>query len=344
MNSFKITAPLNEQFNIDWGDGNIQTCVGTGVSMSQNHLYSVSGNYNVVLTGITEDCLFTSLDFSSPIPLDTKFVFGLDLSNCTALTFLDCHVNSLQLSHLYHASQKISEPLNKILGWHYLGEQEIEVGEPVDFSEQLYFNDITTVFMIENLESSLPVNYSITNGIITFHEMGLYRVTMTNDAIVSHPNYPVYVEKDFIVTDISNAYLSTLTISNGILEPAFSSEILEYTVNVVNVEEITITAVSANSNATISGAGTFPLEIGENSFTIHVIAEDGVTEMDYTIVVNNALGVSETDLSLITLIPNPTTGELRVTSYELQVTSIEVFDIYGRAVSTHYSLLTTHYS
>jgi hypothetical protein len=26
------------------------------------------------------------------------------------------------------------------------------------------------------------------------------------------------------------------------------------------------------------------------------------------------------------------------------VTSIEVFDIYGRAVSTHYSLLTTHYS
>jgi hypothetical protein len=42
--------------------------------------------------------------------------------------------------------------------------------------------------------------------------------------------------------------------------------------------------------------------------------------------------------------PNPTTGELRVTSYELQVTSIEVFDIYGRTVSTHYSILTTHYS
>ncbi|MDR2971064.1 MAG: T9SS type A sorting domain-containing protein [Bacteroidales bacterium] len=42
--------------------------------------------------------------------------------------------------------------------------------------------------------------------------------------------------------------------------------------------------------------------------------------------------------------PNPTTGELRVTSDELQVTSIEVFDIYGRTVSTHYSLLTTHYS
>jgi hypothetical protein len=34
--------------------------------------------------------------------------------------------------------------------------------------------------------------------------------------------------------------------------------------------------------------------------------------------------------SVINLYPNPTTGELQVTSYELQVTNIEVFDIYGR--------------
>jgi hypothetical protein len=32
----------------------------------------------------------------------------------------------------------------------------------------------------------------------------------------------------------------------------------------------------------------------------------------------------------IGIYPNPTTGELQVTSYELQVTSIEVFDVYGR--------------
>ncbi|MDR2971224.1 MAG: T9SS type A sorting domain-containing protein [Bacteroidales bacterium] len=54
--------------------------------------------------------------------------------------------------------------------------------------------------------------------------------------------------------------------------------------------------------------------------------------------------VVENKLQDVLVYPNPTTGELRVTSYELQVTSVEVFDIYGRAVSTHYSLLTTHYS
>jgi hypothetical protein len=32
----------------------------------------------------------------------------------------------------------------------------------------------------------------------------------------------------------------------------------------------------------------------------------------------------------ITVYPNPTTGELRITNYELQITSIEVFDVYGR--------------
>jgi hypothetical protein len=38
----------------------------------------------------------------------------------------------------------------------------------------------------------------------------------------------------------------------------------------------------------------------------------------------------KTALDRITLTPNPTTGELQVTSYELQVTSVEVFDVYGR--------------
>ncbi|MDR2970469.1 MAG: T9SS type A sorting domain-containing protein [Bacteroidales bacterium] len=57
----------------------------------------------------------------------------------------------------------------------------------------------------------------------------------------------------------------------------------------------------------------------------------------------SAQSVSSEFEKSITIIPNPTTGELQVTSYELQVTSIDVFDIYGRAVSTHCSLLTTHY-
>ncbi|MDR2972593.1 MAG: S8 family peptidase [Bacteroidales bacterium] len=64
----------------------------------------------------------------------------------------------------------------------------------------------------------------------------------------------------------------------------------------------------------------------------------------YQCYLDHANSVPEKVVSEIAVYPNPTTGELQVTSYVLQVTSVEVFDIYGRAVSTHYSLLTTHYS
>jgi len=38
----------------------------------------------------------------------------------------------------------------------------------------------------------------------------------------------------------------------------------------------------------------------------------------------------------ILLYPNPTTGELRITYHELGIDNIEIFDIYGRKVSSHH--------
>jgi len=50
-------------------------------------------------------------------------------------------------------------------------------------------------------------------------------------------------------------------------------------------------------------------------------------------------------LENITIHPNPTTGELQVTSYGLQVTSIEILDITGRILSSnHIAPLTSHSS
>jgi hypothetical protein len=42
----------------------------------------------------------------------------------------------------------------------------------------------------------------------------------------------------------------------------------------------------------------------------------------------------------ITVFPNPTTGKLQVTSYELQVTGVEIYDVYGRKHS--YALTVLH--
>jgi hypothetical protein len=37
----------------------------------------------------------------------------------------------------------------------------------------------------------------------------------------------------------------------------------------------------------------------------------------------------------ITIFPNPTTGELRIMNYELRITNIEIYDIYGRNLTPH---------
>jgi len=49
----------------------------------------------------------------------------------------------------------------------------------------------------------------------------------------------------------------------------------------------------------------------------------------------NGVGITEKGEGAgdeVVLYPNPTTGELQVTSYKLQVTSVEVFDVYGRKI------------
>jgi hypothetical protein len=55
---------------------------------------------------------------------------------------------------------------------------------------------------------------------------------------------------------------------------------------------------------------------------------------------NISLDIPENTGSNIVVYPNPTTGELIVTSYGLQVTSIEVLDIYGKKLPS-YHLITS---
>ncbi|MCL2435918.1 MAG: T9SS type A sorting domain-containing protein, partial [Lentimicrobiaceae bacterium] len=60
---------------------------------------------------------------------------------------------------------------------------------------------------------------------------------------------------------------------------------------------------------------------------------------------SNIEGVPEGRGSLyenITIYPNPTTGELGIRNYELGIKSVEVFDVYGRKLSSHH--LTPHTS
>lgn len=88
------------------------------------------------------------------------------------------------------------------------------------------------------------------------------------------------------VTYSKDATLASLTISPGELTPSFSSDVTEYTAVVAgDVEKLTVSAPANDSKASVSVSGNDGLQMGENTITCKVTAEDGATTKTYTILV-----------------------------------------------------------
>ena len=84
-------------------------------------------------------------------------------------------------------------------------------------------------------------------------------------------------------TRSSNADLSSLSLAEGELSPAFSKETTSYTVNLAaDIKKVTIEATAEDSKATISGTGEKEVSAGENTLSVIVTAENGSTKT-YTI-------------------------------------------------------------
>ncbi len=118
-----------------------------------------------------------------------------------------------------------------------------------------------------------------------------------------------------------NNNLKNITVSAGSLSPAFSSSVLNYTVNVgSNVEKITINAEKEDRYATVTGGGEHSLSEGDNKFDIKVTAENGSVKT-YTVTVK----VED---------KNPVTKELDGKTYTVikRASSIKVPETYSLTV------------
>ncbi|MCL2130870.1 MAG: T9SS type A sorting domain-containing protein [Lentimicrobiaceae bacterium] len=317
----------------------------------------------------------SSLDVSDNTALEELHCSGnsinsLDVSNHTALVYLHCYNNSiislkvnnnavlnglvcfnnhLPLSDLYAASLIA---YGKELGQQTLLPQTVAIGKVVDFSTQAKFGtpDTATVFVVT--QNGLPASasdYTEANGVFTFHTIGNYTITMTNDAIISVPA-PAEVSVDITVREANtDASLSDLTVSGADLNPAFSSTHYEYAVCLETaVRSIALTATPNDPNATVIGDGQQQLNTDTNVIIITVTAEDGITTQDYIVTIINGCntGIVETQhATSLRIYPNPTSGKFSVVSYQLSEMGgeIEVFDVVGRKLLSH-TPLTSHSS
>ncbi len=74
----------------------------------------------------------------------------------------------------------------------------------------------------------------------------------------------------------NNNYLSSLSVSEGTLNPAFNKNTTSYTVTNVSSSTINISAKAEASSASVTGTGEKTLKYGTNDFTITVTAENGI--------------------------------------------------------------------
>ena len=84
----------------------------------------------------------------------------------------------------------------------------------------------------------------------------------------------------------SNAYLSLITTSSGILVPDFDKETMEYSLNVGStVDTIKVIGTPEESTTTVTGNNTYNLVSGENTVVLTTLAEDGITTETYTLII-----------------------------------------------------------
>jgi len=234
--SFKITAIKDSLFTVDWGDGFVDTITGSGSCSEITHFYKASSTYKVNILNnagsifLYFDCFNRQLSVLNLMECSelkelncyNNELVGLDIRSCSALEKLDCsnnllnvlniskntalntlscYNNHLQLYDLYTASEQISNSSGKWLGRQTLTQRSISEGASVNFSAQREFGGISTVFAIEKdkMPAMIDDDYTIDTGMITFHKMGIYKIIMTNEAIVSRPDCPAQVVAEYNV-------------------------------------------------------------------------------------------------------------------------------------------------
>ena len=144
---------------------------------------------------------------------DDNKLTSLNVSANTILTELVCHYNYFSLSELFTISEMLENNgvniSNRKLGSQTMPAQTVDVGVELDFPvPQNLFNGIYTDFTVTQYGDPAPKgSFTVTNGKITFHTVGVFTVEMTNEAILSSESAPARVVFNVSVGDIGDLFV-----------------------------------------------------------------------------------------------------------------------------------------
>ena len=134
----------------------------------------------------------------------------------------------------------------------------------------------------------------------------------------------------------TDASLSSLMI-DGVSVENFATGTLSYEVllpfGTTNIPVVTFTTTDAKASAVVTAAANLNGSLAERTATVLVTAEDGTTELSYSIVftVDDNTGIANRNISGISAYPVPATDHITVTGLA-KVRSLELMDITGKVL------------
>ena len=140
--------------------------------------------------------------------------------------------------------------------------------------------EVTAIPENENSTVTITGNQNLKNGANTI------QINVQSENEKNNSQYQIFVTKTNN-TNTANANLETLAIENVTLSPDYQEEVTNYTASVTNdVESLNILAIPQNQNAKVTISGNDNLKEGDNTVTVTVTAENGVTFKKYGIIVH----------------------------------------------------------
>lgn len=136
----------------------------------------------------------------------------------------------------------------------------------------------------------------------------------------------------------SDATLQELTVSEGVLAPAFSPSTISYAVTVEStVQVVVVNALTTHENATVEGIGAivFSNDEKQKTATLTVTAEDSITTKTYTVtIVRTGVGIMEAEAGeRVSMYPNPVSNTLYIEASSA-IEQLSIYDLNGRMVLT----------
>ncbi|MBN2806090.1 MAG: SusF/SusE family outer membrane protein, partial [Prolixibacteraceae bacterium] len=127
-------------------------------------------------------------------------------------------------------------------------------------------------------------SYVITNGCdgpdnkwrVAEDEAGVYLISIDLSAET--------IVFTMVSSEVADATLSAITLSEGTLEPAFDPSVKKYTVNLPDgTASVDVSATTTDTAATVSGGGVIDLSNGDTNIELVVTGADGIASETYTI-------------------------------------------------------------